>query len=159
MKETTANLILTATTDSALLSAIADICGKSILVHREDTNNDSCDANAASSVVCGESYCIVAQDIYNKTVYDVSYDLRDNKSVCRVYVGHRTAGPMFMRDGRGWQNLYSHGNFGKNATCGGNWSAKPLIYPTLAECYSSRGKDCDEISLRYCVMSPVSPLK
>lgn len=59
-------------------------------------------------------------------------------TLCRMYIGTASAGPLAMYDaGRNqWQALKSRGNYGKRYACGGNWSGawiegKPEILKTL----------------------------
>lgn len=101
-------------------------------------------------------------DIRDKGNVSISYewagDSVDTQTLCRIYIGHKYAGPMLSLsnsaacysldtdDDRGpvcgkweWRNLYSHGNFGNNISCGGNWaSASSRTYKTATEALEDR---------------------
>jgi len=101
-------------------------------------------------------------DIQDKGNISISYewtgDSVSNQTLCRIYIGHKYAGPMLSlsntaaiypldtSDDRGpvcgdweWHNLYSHGNFGKNISCGGNWSSESKrAYKTALQAMNDR---------------------
>jgi hypothetical protein len=48
----------------------------------------------------------------------------DTNELVRLWVGHRSIGPMLQyEEGEGWTPIYTHGNFGRNYACGGTWSS------------------------------------
>lgn len=80
-----------------------------------------------------------------------------NQTLCRIFIGHKHAGPMLQCDANAggamapeWRNCYSHGNYGKNYASGGNWSGSTKrTYPTATAAFFNRdyvvtGLKCDQ---------------
>lgn len=74
--------------------------------------------------------------------YEWTGDNVDTQTLCRIYIGHKYAGPMLSLSNTAsisalntddkrapvcgdweWHNLYSNGNHGNNITCGGTWAS------------------------------------
>jgi len=176
MKKQTAQLIFDGGKNGKLLEAIADVVGKDIKIHRTGENT------AADVVVCGDSKCILSprisdSDEQKQGPWEMSYAIGDNGRVAWVWLGHKLLGPCYQRgtDGK-WVNCYSHGNFGKNFSSGGNWSSSPfriegktdhLKYDTLDECIQGRideierakisNNASDKIFLHYAAIPAIQP--
>jgi hypothetical protein len=70
---------------------------------------------------------------------EFAYEWDSEGHLLRIYVGSKYHGPILSWYDGQWTNLYSHGNFGHNYACGGNWSAdSKKRYATLAECLDNR---------------------
>lgn len=78
---------------------------------------------------------------------DVNHAHPDRQRLSRIYIGHKHSGPMLSCDCAGsddgktvvWRNLYSKGNYGKNYSHGGNWSAEARrTYQTALAAWEDR---------------------
>jgi len=146
MKLSTAKLIASGGQSAELLSAMADICGKTI----------STSTIAGVTLVClGEEYQRIgalepkrptnargdgAYGSVEVSYQDVSRE--SGREMIRIYIGVVGIGPVLQADADGWVNCYPHGNCGKNWSDGGTWySPGRRITPpaaTIAEALAAR---------------------
>lgn len=170
MKKETAKIIFEGGKNADMLTAIADIMGKDIIIHRVGENS------AADVVKVGDSRYILNPRISEgddqvSGPWEMTYSIGDDGRVAWVWLGHKLLGPCYQSGSDGkWCNCYSHGNFGKNYASGGNWSSGPKdmrYYDTLQDCINGRvgeisyAKKSEELSdkifLHYAAVPAVEP--